>query len=163
MAGDVSSPCVKTGVSTSRLLMKQRRIPQRRQGVVAGAIAGLSQAALLFIDSGPGHALPTIARWLGTDAGPGGKVLGALLFIVVGALGGAIFAWINRDRALTLAESLRLGLIAGAVWWVVVAGVSFIRQQPLSPFDLIYFLILGLLYGLILGNLTVTLSQRGGA
>jgi hypothetical protein len=136
-----------------------------QRGGLAGAIGGVIVAAALFVDYGPGANLHQVARWFGVDFGAAGLALGAVILALFGALFGALFSRAaSRWGAVTLGRAVLAGVVTGIVWWIIVPVLfgSVVRQQPVSLYGMLFFLALALLYGVVLGNVFVTLQERAG-
>ena len=136
-----------------------------QRGGLAGAIGGVIVAAAFFVDYGPGASLHQVARWFAVDFGAAGLALGAVILVLLGALFGALFGRaVARWGTVTLGRAELVGVVAGIVWWVIVPMLfgSVVRQQPVSVYGMLLFLALALLYGVVLGNVFVTLQERAG-
>src|SRR5262249_32231387 len=134
-----------------------------RCGGLAGALGGVIVAAALFVDYGPGANLEQVARWFGLNLGSVGPALGALMVVLVAALFGLLYGRITPRLGMrSLPRAVLVGMVTGIVWWVVVPLLfgSLVRQQPLTLYGMLLFLALALLYGVVLGNLFVSLPER---
>ena len=86
-----------------------------RDGLLAGALAGLLLVVLLFFDEGPANQLTLVAQSLGLDGRGGSKGVAALLIFVLAALIGGLFGALRRQPGLSRAWTLFWGLVAGAL------------------------------------------------
>lgn len=131
-------------------------------GVRAGALAGLLLVGLFFTDYGPATNLNTVAHWVALSGNAFSKVIGALLLIVLGALFGGLFGLVMRRQPATLARSIVVGLLTGLLWWVVlvllVSGLLWHIRQ--SPYGVLFWLMVSLVYGLVLGSITDNMAQQ---
>src|ERR1051326_5993853 len=126
------------------------------QGLFAGLCAGFLAALLYVVDYGPANSLHGVARWLALDSPGGGKVVGFLLMLTLGAVFGLLFAMVIGKRQVTLGRALGTGLLIGVLWWVVVAFTLGTVINHLR-FDIGFWLssfIPLLIYGLLLGSLS---------
>jgi hypothetical protein len=125
-----------------------------RSGVLAGLLAGFLAALLFVVDYGPANSLHGVARWFALDSQAAGRVTGLLLMLLLGAAFGAIFGVLTGRGPFTLGKSLGIGLLIGAIWWVLVAfGLGTLVNHLRLDFGswLFYFVPL-LVYGLLLGS-----------
>src|SRR5512135_2675684 len=89
-------------------------------GLRAGLIAGLILAVLFFVDYGPGELLHNPAHWLALDSKDTGKVVGFILFILLGGVFGILFGILQGRRETTIGRSLLQGAATGVLFWVIV-------------------------------------------
>lgn len=133
------------------------------RGLRAGALAGLLLVGLFFVDYGPATNLSTVARWFALDGHPWSKVVGALLLVILGGLFGGVFRLIVRWSG-SLLQSVLAGLVAGLCWWVVLVLLlsMALRHIQQSPYGMLFWLVMSLLYGLVLGSLSVQEQKQEG-
>ncbi|HEY4383313.1 MAG TPA: hypothetical protein VGN34_02400 [Ktedonobacteraceae bacterium] len=133
------------------------------RGLRAGALAGLLLVGLLFVDYGPATNLSTVARWFALDGHPWSKVIGALLLLLLGGLFGGVFRLIVRWPG-SLRQSVLAGLVAGLCWWVVLVLLlsTAFRHIQQSLYGMLFWLVMSLLYGLVLGSLSGQVQKWEG-
>jgi hypothetical protein len=124
-------------------------------GVRAGALAGLLLVGMFFVDYGPAMNLVTVAHWFALDGNAWSKLIGALLLVVLGALFGGLFGVVIHTRALSFPQSVFVGLVTGLLWWVVLVLLLavVVRHIQQSLYGTLFWLVVSLLYGLVLGSL----------
>lgn len=132
-------------------------------GLRAGALAGLLLVGLLFVDYGPATNLSTVARWFALDGQPWSKVVGALLLVVLGSLFGSVFGMIVR-RPASLSRSVLAGLVTGLGFWVILVLLlsTALRHIQQSPYGMLSWLVISLIYGLALGSLFGQMQKGEG-
>lgn len=137
----------------------QQAVPR---GLRAGALAGLLLIGLFFVDYGPATNLTTIARWFALDGNAWSKFIGAILLVVLGAVFGGLFGAFVRLWSPSLAHSVLVGLVTGLGFWVVLVLLlsTTVRQIQQSPYGMVFWLVISLLYGLVLGSLYGTFQQE---
>ena len=126
-----------------------------QHGVRAGALAGLLLVGMFFVDYGPATNLVMVAHWFALDGNAWSKLIGALLLVVLGALFGGLFGVVVHTRSLSFPQSVFVGLVTGLLWWVVLVlllGVV-VRHIQQSLYATLFWLVVSLLYGLVLGSL----------
>lgn len=130
-----------------------------RHGLLAGAFAGILMIALLFFDEGPGNQLTAVAQSLGLDGHEGSKWLAVLLVLVLGTLVGGLFGALLRRPSST---TILWGLIAGALWWVILFIFlgDVVQRLSLSFYLLMLYLVISLVYGLALGSMYASLQRK---
>jgi hypothetical protein len=132
-----------------------------RDGLLAGALAGLLLVLLLFFDQGPGDQLILVARALGLDGHGGSQWIAALLVWVLGSILGGLFGALWRQPSPSLGRALLWGWVIGILWWVglflILGGL--VQSLALSLYPLLLYLVLNLVYGLVLGSVYTTLQQ----
>ena len=123
--------------------------------VRAGALAGLLLVGMFFVDYGPAMNLVTVAHWFALDGNAWSKLIGALLLVVLGALFGGLFGVVVHTRSLSFPQSVFVGLVTGLLWWVVLVLLLAIvvRHIQQSLYGTLFWLVVSLLYGLVLGSL----------
>lgn len=126
-----------------------------QRGLRAGALAGLLLLGVFFADYGPATNLTTVARWVALNGNAFSKVIGAIVLIVLGALFGGLFGLVMRKQPVSLARSIVVGLLTGLVWWVVLVLLvsDLLWHINQSPYGMMFWLMVSLLYGLVLGSL----------
>lgn len=133
-----------------------------QRGLRDGALAGLLLVGVFFADYGPATNLTTVARWVALNGNAFSKVIGAIVLIVLGAIFGGLFGLVMRNQPASLARSIVVGLLTGLLWWVVlvllVSGLLWHINQ--SPYGVMFWLMISLLYGLVLGSLAGRMAQR---
>lgn len=131
-------------------------------GLQAGACSGVLLVALFFVDYGPATNLASIARWFWLDGSGWSKLIGALIVLVLATLGGALFGAATRGRTLSLSQSILMGLLAGIIGWalLVLLLAILIRHIPFAPYTMLYWIIVSLFSGLILGSLFARFERR---
>lgn len=135
------------------------------RGLCAGGLAALLLAGLFFADYGPANGLATIARWLALDGNAWSKLIGAIILVVLGAVFGGLFGLVGRKiRLLSPFQSVLGGLATGLCWWVVLVvlfstGVRHIQQ---SLYGTLFWVVISLLYGLVLGSLYGQFQKQEG-
>jgi hypothetical protein len=132
-----------------------------RNGLLAGASAGILMITLLFFDEGPGNQLTLVAQSLGLDGHEGSKWLTVLIVFVVGALIGGLFGALLRQPSPSRGQAACWGLIAGALWWAVLFIFlgNIVQQLSLSLYLLMLYLVISLVYGLTLGSVYSSLQK----
>jgi hypothetical protein len=133
-----------------------------RQAVLAGILAGFLAALLFLVDYGPGNSLHGVARWLALDSQGVGKFVGFLLMVILGGVFGILFGVIAGRWRPTLGRWLLIGLIVGAVWWVLVVlligtGINHLRM---NFGDFLFSSVPLLVYGLLLGSIAFQFQWR---
>ena len=133
-------------------------------GLRAGALAGLLLVGIFFVDYGPASSLTTIARWFALDGTPWSKLIGARLLVVVGAAFGGLFAALVRLWSPSLLHSVLMGLVTGLGFWVVLVLLlsTVVRHIQQSLYGTLFWLMISLLYGLVLGSLYRKFQHAGG-
>lgn len=133
-----------------------------RQGLLAGLCAGFFAALLYIVDYGPANSLHIVARWLGLDSPATGKLVGFVLMLLLGAIFGALFGLVTRRRSIALGHSLLLGLLTGAMWWIIVVYVlgSLVNHLRVDFGSWLFTFIPLLVYGLLLGSLSYQWRPR---
>ena len=136
-----------------------------QRGLRDGALAGLLLVGVFFADYGPATNLTTVARWVALNGNTFSKVIGAIVLIVLGSLFGGLFGLVMHrygSQPVSLGRSIVAGLLTGLVWWVVlvllVSGLLWHINQ--SPYGVMFWLMISLLYGLVLGSLAGRMAQR---
>jgi len=132
------------------------------QGGLAGLLAGLITSLLWFVDYGPGNSLHTIARWFMLDSASAGKQVGFLLWLGLSALFGLLFGIAVRRFRPTLGGLLLLGLVTGAIDWLLVVFVAG-TLWPHGHLDFgggLYSIVPLLTYGLVLGSVAFQFQTR---
>jgi hypothetical protein len=126
-----------------------------QHGVLAGALAGLLLVGMFFVDYGPAMNLVTVAHWFALDGNAWSKLIGALLLVVLGALFGGLFGVVVHTRSLSFLQSVFVGLVTGLLWWVVLVLLLavVVRHTQQSLYGTLFWLVVSLLYGLVLGSL----------
>ena len=126
-----------------------------QHGVRAGALAGLLLVGMFFVDYGPAMNLVTVAHWFALDGNAWSKLIGALLLVVLGALFGGLFGVVVHTRSLSFPQSVFVGLATGLLWWVVLVLLLavVVRHSQQSLYGTLFWLVVSLLYGLVLGSL----------
>jgi hypothetical protein len=137
----------------------QRTLPT---GLKAGACSGLLLVALFFVDYGPATSLASLARWFMLNDNAWSKLIGALLVLALATLSGALFGAATRGRILSRSQSLMMGLLAGVLWWVILVLLlaMLVRHIQFSLFAMLYWIIVSLFFGLVLGSLFARFEQR---
>lgn len=135
-----------------------------QRGLRAGALAGLLNVCIFFVDYGPATNLSTVARWFALDGTSWSKLIGAFLLVVLGAVFGGLFGAFVRLWSPSLFHSVLVGLVTGLGFWVLLVlllstGVRHIQQ---SPYGMLFWLVTSLLYGLVLGSFYGQFQQAGG-
>jgi hypothetical protein len=135
-----------------------------REGLLAGVIAGFLTALFFVVDYGPANSLHGVAHWFALDSQAGGKFVGFLLMLVLGALFGVLFGVLVARWRLSLGRWLLAGVVTGAVWWVLVALVigTLINHIHLDFGMFLFYSIPLLVYGLLLGSIAFQLAAREG-
>jgi len=133
----------------------QTMVKTVRQAFLAGILAGFLAALLFLVDYGPGNSLHGVARWLGLDSQGAGKFVGFLLMLILGGVFGILFGVIAGRWRPNLGRWLLIGLVVGAVWWVLVVlligtGINHLR---LNFGDFLISSVPLLVYGLLLGSI----------
>lgn len=133
-----------------------------RHGLLAGAFAGILMIALLFFDEGPGNQLTAVAQSLGLDGHEGSKWLAVLLVLVLGTLVGGLFGALLRRPSSARGRTILWGLIAGALWWVILFIFlgDVVQRLSLSLYLLMLYLVISLVYGLALGSMYASLQRK---
>lgn len=123
------------------------------QGLIAGLLAGIFLAVLYFVDYGPGNGLHNIARWFGLDSPSAGRLIGFILMIVLGAVFGVLFGFLQRNRETTLPHALLLGLLTGAILWIIAPLLlgALINHASLNLSTFLSSFVPLLTYGLLTG------------
>ena len=132
-----------------------------RNGLQAGALAGLLLVALLFFDDGPSSQLMLVAQSLGLDGHGWSRALAALIVLILGAIIGGAFGALLRQPSLSRGWALLWGVVAGALWWVilyVILGAG-VQHLTFSLFAMMLYFVLSLVYGLALGSIFTTMQQ----
>jgi hypothetical protein len=131
-------------------------------GLKAGICSGLLLIALFFVDYGPATSLASVARWFMLDGNSWSKLIGALLVLVLATLSGALLGAATRGRILSRFQSLMMGLLAGILWWIVLVLLlaMLVRHIQFSPFAMLYWIIVSLFFGLVLGSLFAQFERR---
>lgn len=137
-------------------------IKRLRQGMLAGLCAGFFAALLFVVDYGPANSLHRVASWLALDSPAVGRFVGFLLMLILGAIFGALFVILGRERAVTLGRMLGLGLLTGVIWWVVVVLLlgAVINHVGLDFGSWLFSFIPLLVYGLLLSSLSFQWRQH---
>ena len=132
-----------------------------RNGLLAGAFAGVLMIALLFFDEGPGNQLTLVAQSLGMDGHEGSKWLAVLLVLLLDTLVGGLFGTLLRRPSSARGRTILWGLIAGALWWAVLFIFlgDIMQQLSLSLYLLMLYLVISLVYGLTLGSVYTSLQK----
>ncbi len=132
-----------------------------RDGLMAGALAGLLLVVLLFFDEGPANQLTLVAQSFGLHGQGNSRGIAALLIFVLAALIGGLFGALRRQPALSRAWTLFWGLVAGALGWAILFVLvgSIVQQVSFSFYLLMLYLVVSLVYGLALGSIYTTLRQ----
>jgi hypothetical protein len=133
-----------------------------RQTFFAGILAGFLAALLLLVDYGPGNSLHGVARWFALDSQGAGKFVGFLLMLILGGVFGMLFGVIAGRWQPTLGRWLLIGVIVGAVWWVLVVlligtGINHLR---LNFGDFLISSVPLLVFGLLLGSIAFQFQWR---
>ena len=125
-----------------------------KRGLYAGALAGLLLVGLFFVDYGPATNLSAIAHWIALDGISWSKVIGAILLVALGGIFGGLFGIAVR-RSGSLLRLVVAGLVAGFCWWVILVLLlsTVLRHIQQSPYGMLFWLVISLLYGLVLGSL----------
>src|SRR6266536_6186369 len=136
-----------------------------QRGRRAGALAGLLLVGIFFVDYGPATSLTTIARWFALDGNPWSKLIGAILLVMVGAVFGGLFAALVRLWSPSQFNSVPIGLVAGLCWWglLVLLLSTAVRHIQQSLYGTLFWLVISLLYGLVLGSLYGTFQRQENA
>jgi hypothetical protein len=124
-----------------------------RKGLFAGLLAGLVLALLYFVDYGPGANLHTVSRWFALDSKGAGVYIGFILLIILGALFGLAFGAFQRNRDISLARTILLGLLLGVAWFVILVlllGII-VAHVAVGIYGFMFFIVTSLLYGLLVG------------
>lgn len=131
-------------------------------GGLAGLLAGLITSLLWFVDYGPGNSLHTVAHWVMLDSASAGKQTGFLLWLGLSSLFGLLFGLAAHWWRPTLGRWLGLGLLTGAIDWLLVVFVAG-TLWPHGHLDLsgfLYSIVPLLLYGLLLGSIAFQFIAR---
>ena len=133
-----------------------------RQAFLAGVLAGFLAALLFLVDYGPGNSLHGVARWLALDSQGAGRFVGFLLMLILGGVFGILFGVIAGRWKAALGRWLLIGVVVGAVWWVLVVlligtGINHLR---LNFGDFLFSSVLLLVYGLLLGSIAFQFQWR---
>jgi uncharacterized protein YacL len=133
-----------------------------QRGLRAGAGSGLLLVGVFFVDYGPATNLTTVAHWVALSGNAFSKVIGAILLIVLGTLFGGLFGLVMRHQPTSLARAIVVGLLTGLLWWVVLVLLvsSLLWHIQQSPYGMLFWLMVSLLYGLVLGSLAGNMAQR---
>lgn len=133
-------------------------------GLRAGACSGLLLVAVFFVDYGPATNLASVARWFWLDGNAWSKLIGALLVLALATLVGGIFGVATRSRTLSLSQSIMVGLLAGIIGWVILVLLlaMLVRHIQFAPYAMLYWIIVSLFSGLILGSLFAQFEKRAG-
>lgn len=133
-----------------------------RQGLLAGLCAGFFTALLFVVDYGPANSLHTVARWLGLDSSGSGRLVGFFLMLLLGAIFGALFSTATGRRNITLGRSLLLGVLTGAMEWIIVVYVlgDLVNHLRIDFGSWLFTFIPLLVYGLLLGSLSYQWRSR---
>jgi hypothetical protein len=127
-----------------------------RHGLLKGLFAGFLASLLFVVDYGPANSLRGVASWLALNNPGTDKLIGFLLLLLFGAAFGGLFGLLESRGPLTLGRALVLGLLTGALWWLlVVFGIGTLVNHLRLDFGswLLSFIPL-LVYGLLLGSLS---------
>ncbi len=132
-----------------------------QRGLLAGVASGLLLVGVFFADYGPATNLTTVAHWVALSGNAFSKVLGALLLIVLGTLSGGLFGLVMRSQPASLARSIVVGLLTGLLWWIVLVLLvsELLWHIQMSPYSMLFWLMVSLLYGLVLGSLAGNMAQ----
>ena len=132
------------------------------QGGLAGLLAALITSLFWFVDYGPGNSLHTVARWLMLDSAGAGKPVGFLLWLALGVLFGLLFGVTFRLWRPPLGGSLLVGLVTGAVGWLLVVFMAG-TLWPHGHLDFggfLYSSVPLVIYGLLLGSIAFQFQSR---
>jgi ABC-type phosphate/phosphonate transport system permease subunit len=126
-----------------------------QRGLRAGTLAGLLLVGIFFVDYGPATSLTTIAHWFALDGNPWSKLIGAILLVMLGAVFGGLFAALVRLWSSSQFHSVLIGLVTGLCWWVLLVLLlsTVVRHIQQSLYGTLFWLVISLLYGLVLGSL----------
>ncbi len=134
-----------------------------RRGLLTGLFAGLVVAMLDVVVNGvPGNGLQEVLPWFGitvADAGLG-RLAGFVVVVVLGGVFGILFALIlNRinSQAVSINQTIPLGLLLGFAWWLLLAQVlcNVVHHVPPFSFNFTSILLtlpLNLVFGVVLGT-----------
>lgn len=126
-----------------------------RQGLLAGLLAGFLAALLLLVDYGPGNSLHGAARWFALDSQGAGKFVGFLLMLILGGLFGMLFGAVIQRWQVTLGRALGVGLLIGAIWWLVIVFLlgTVVNHLSLNFASWLISFTPLLVYGMLLGSI----------
>ncbi|HJT57632.1 MAG TPA: hypothetical protein VJ761_14110 [Ktedonobacteraceae bacterium] len=132
------------------------------QTFFAGILAGFLAALLLLVDYGPGNSLHGVARWLALDSQGAGRFVGFLLMLILGGIFGILFGLIAGRWRPTLGRWLLIGLLMGAIWWLLVVLLigTAINHLRLNFGDFLFSSVPLLVYGLLLGSIAFQFQRR---
>lgn len=131
------------------------------RGAISGLFAGLILAMFDFLDPGsPGGPLFSVVHWFGLvipDPATN-RIVGFLILIVLGALFGLLFGLLVGKRDVSFSRAVLIGLALGVALWLIFDYLLGNIIRPIFPyhfnfFDIVYFLVRYLVYGLLMGVL----------
>ncbi|MEX2586726.1 MAG: hypothetical protein WD602_01860 [Actinomycetota bacterium] len=138
------------------------REPVSTKSIPAGAIGGLAGGVVFGMLMQMMDMLPMVAMLVGS----GSVAVGWLVHLAISAFIGGTFALLLGSRAASVGSAAGLGVVYGAVWWVLGALTIMPARLGMQQFMLnemtLQSLMGHLMYGLVLGIVFALVGPRLG-
>jgi uncharacterized membrane protein YagU involved in acid resistance len=126
------------------------------QGVVGGVAGGVAFGVMMTVMG----MMPMVAMLVGSES----VAVGWVVHLAISAFIGAVFGVLLAGRVSSFAVGAVLGLLYGAVWWVLGPLVIMPAQMGMPMFAVnsaaVNSLVGHLVFGLVLGTVVAALRRR---